>query len=124
MIFELDNVELSYGDKQILYGVYIKSENFKNLKFMTVICVIMTSLMWSSDDYYLRICPHFYLPLRHNDPNIDLINSNERVSGILESPELGLTLSDELVTDVWPKVSQTKKEGKITLKYCWVISYL
>tara|TARA_B100000929_G_scaffold267859_1_gene236342 strand:- start:688 stop:1338 length:651 start_codon:yes stop_codon:yes gene_type:complete len=29
MIFELDNVELSYGDKQILYGVYIKSEKGK-----------------------------------------------------------------------------------------------
>jgi len=29
MIFELDNVELSYGNKQILYGVYIKSEKGK-----------------------------------------------------------------------------------------------
>ena len=26
MIFELDNVELSYDDRQILYGVYLKSE--------------------------------------------------------------------------------------------------
>ena len=50
-------------------------------------------------------------------PNIDLINSNERVSGILESPELGLTLSDELVTDVWPKVSQTKNLEVISKEY-------
>ena len=26
MIFELDNVELSFNGKQILYGVYIKAE--------------------------------------------------------------------------------------------------
>ena len=50
-------------------------------------------------------------------PNIDLINSNERVSGILESPELGLTLSDELVTDAWPKVSQTKNLEVISKEY-------
>jgi len=29
MIFELDNVELSYGEKQVLYGVYIKAEKGK-----------------------------------------------------------------------------------------------
>jgi len=29
MIFELDNVELSFGEKQVLYGVYIKAEKGK-----------------------------------------------------------------------------------------------
>ncbi|CAL65457.1 ATP-binding cassette domain-containing protein [Christiangramia forsetii] len=29
MIFELDNVELSYKDKQILYGIYLKAETGK-----------------------------------------------------------------------------------------------
>ena len=29
MIFELDNVELSFGEKRILYGVYIKAEKGK-----------------------------------------------------------------------------------------------
>ena len=37
-----------------------------------------------------------------------MIDLNETVSGILESPELGLVLSDELVSSEWPKVSQTK----------------
>tara|TARA_B100000941_G_scaffold44371_1_gene27333 strand:- start:2156 stop:2857 length:702 start_codon:yes stop_codon:yes gene_type:complete len=45
---------------------------------------------------------------RENLPDVTIIESNERVSGILEYPELGLVLSGELVSDTWPKVSQTK----------------
>ena len=35
-------------------------------------------------------------------PNINLMDINEKVSGILESPELVLVLSDELVSVGWP----------------------
>ena len=50
-------------------------------------------------------------------PNINLMDINEKVSGILESPELGLVLSDELVSGVWPKVSQTKNIEVISKEY-------
>jgi len=42
-----------------------------------------------------------------------LIQVDEVVSGILEIPELGLVLSDDLVSKEWPKISQTKNLGVI-----------
>ncbi len=50
-------------------------------------------------------------------PNIELIETNENVTGILESPELGLVLSDNLVSESWPKVSQTKNLEIISKEY-------
>ena len=47
-------------------------------------------------------------------PNIDLQKEQIKVSGILESPELGLVLSDDLITKNWPKVSQTKNPDILT----------
>ena len=41
-------------------------------------------------------------------PNIDIKDEYVEVNGILEDPELGFVLSEDLVTDHWPKVSQTK----------------
>jgi surfeit locus 1 family protein len=41
-------------------------------------------------------------------PNIDIKDEYVEVNGILENPELGFILSENLVTDNWPKVSQTK----------------
>jgi cytochrome oxidase assembly protein ShyY1 len=35
----------------------------------------------------------------------------------LEDPELGFVLSDELVTDTWPKVSQTKNVTVLLKEY-------
>ena len=35
-------------------------------------------------------------------------NKNISVSGVLESPEMGLMLSDDIFTDTWPKISQSK----------------
>lgn len=52
---------------------------------------------------------------RENLPDIDLLENELTVSGILESPELGLVLSDDLVSPDWPKVSQTKNP-KVLLK--------
>ena len=39
------------------------------------------------------------------------------VSGILESPELGLVLSEDLVTKTWPKISQTKNPDILLKEY-------
>jgi surfeit locus 1 family protein len=41
-------------------------------------------------------------------PKIDIKDEYVEVTGILEDPELGFVLSKDLVTDNWPKVSQTK----------------
>ena len=45
---------------------------------------------------------------RDNLPNINIVEEEVVVTGILELPELGLVLSDDIVTNDWPKVSQTK----------------
>ena len=45
---------------------------------------------------------------RDSLPKIDIKDEYVEVSGILEDPELGFVLSEYLVTDNWPKVSQTK----------------
>ena len=50
-------------------------------------------------------------------PDIKLFQIDEVVSGILEIPELGLVLSDDLVSKEWPKISQTKNLGVIKNEY-------
>ena len=50
-------------------------------------------------------------------PDVNIKDVKEKVSGILESPELGLVLSDELVSDGWPKISQTKNIDVISEEY-------
>ena len=35
-------------------------------------------------------------------------NKNISVSGVLESPEMGLILSEDIFTNTWPKISQSK----------------
>ena len=52
-----------------------------------------------------------------NLPDVSLIDIRERISGILESPELGLMLSDEVVSEKWPKISQTKNFEVISKEY-------
>tara|TARA_B100001059_G_scaffold12372_1_gene9943 strand:+ start:134 stop:835 length:702 start_codon:yes stop_codon:yes gene_type:complete len=54
---------------------------------------------------------------RDDMPEIDILEQDETVSGILELPELGLVLSDNLVTAEWPKVSQTKNFDIISKEY-------
>ena len=54
---------------------------------------------------------------RDDIPEINIVEQNETVSGILELPELGLVLSENLVTDEWPKISQTKNFDTISKEY-------
>jgi len=50
-------------------------------------------------------------------PNIELVDGDEVISGILEYPELGLVLSEDLISKEWPKVSQTKNLEVISKEY-------
>ena len=50
-------------------------------------------------------------------PNIELLEGDEVISGILEYPELGLVLSEDLISKEWPKVSQTKNLEVISKEY-------
>ena len=50
-------------------------------------------------------------------PNIELVEGDEVISGILEYPELGLVLSEDLISKEWPKVSQTKSLEIISKEY-------
>jgi len=54
---------------------------------------------------------------RQTLPNIEINNIKEKVFGTLEDPELGFVLSDILVSDGWPKVSQTKSLKIINKEY-------
>ena len=50
-------------------------------------------------------------------PDVNIPENTVTVSGILESPELGLVLSDDLVTKEWPKISQTKNPAVLINEY-------
>ncbi len=50
-------------------------------------------------------------------PDIKVPEDTVMVSGILESPELGLVLSEDLVTKTWPKISQTKNPDILLKEY-------
>ena len=54
---------------------------------------------------------------RNELPNIEITAVNETVSGILELPELGLVLSDDLVSKEWPKISQSKNLEVLSKEY-------
>ena len=46
-----------------------------------------------------------------------MVEGDEVISGILEQPELGLVLSEDLISKEWPKVSQTKSLEVISKEY-------
>ena len=50
-------------------------------------------------------------------PDIQIPDNFESVIGTLEQPELGLVLSDELISNNWPKISQTKNVEVISKAY-------
>ena len=54
---------------------------------------------------------------RETIPDIKVPEDTVMVSGILESPELGLVLSEDLVTKTWPKISQTKNPDILLKEY-------
>jgi surfeit locus 1 family protein len=50
-------------------------------------------------------------------PDIQIPEDFASVIGTLEQPELGLVLSDELISNNWPKISQTKNVEVISKAY-------
>ena len=80
---------------------------------------VLTPLKIKSSDRYILVDRGWVAQkeFRNDLPNIDIENITASVKGILEDPELGFVLSDELVTDTWPKVSQTKNVTVLLKEY-------
>ena len=80
---------------------------------------VLTPLRISETDQLLLVDRGWIKQNRFRDqlPDIKLIEANEVVSGILEIPELGLVLSEDLVSKEWPKISQTKNLDVISNEF-------
>ena len=92
--------------------MYIINRGVAGYKVLTPLRIIETNQLilvdrgWIKQNKYREILP-----------NIELIETNEVISGILEYPELGLVLSENLVSKEWPKISQTKNLEVISKEY-------
>ena len=99
------------NSKQILVDNVI-NRGIAGYKVLTPLRIIETNQLilvdrgWIKQNKYREILP-----------NIELIKVDEIVSGILEYPELGLVLSEDLVSKEWPKISQTKNLEIISKEY-------
>jgi len=99
------------NSKQILVDNVI-NRGVAGYKVLTPLRIIETNQLilvdrgWIKQNKYREILP-----------NIKLIETDEVVSGILEYPELGLVLSEDLVSKEWPKISQTKNLEVISKEY-------
>ena len=99
------------NSKQILVDNVI-NRGIAGYKVLTPLRIIETNQLilvdrgWIKQNKYREILP-----------NIELIEADEAVSGILEYPELGLVLSEDLVSKEWPKISQTKNLEVISKEY-------
>ena len=99
------------NSKQILVDNII-NRGIAGYKVLTPLRIIETNQLilvdrgWIKQNKYREILP-----------NIELIEADEVVSGILEYPELGLVLSEDLVSKEWPKISQTKNLEVISKDY-------
>ena len=80
---------------------------------------VLTPLRMSETDQLILVDRGWIKQNRLRDqlPDIKLIKANEIVSGILETPELGLVLSEDLVSKEWPKISQTKNLDVISNEF-------
>ena len=80
---------------------------------------VLTPLRMSETDQLILVDRGWIKQNRLRDqlPDIKLIEANELVSGILETPELGLVLSEDLVSKEWPKISQTKNLDVISNEF-------
>ena len=80
---------------------------------------VLTPLRMSETDQLILVDRGWIKQNRFRDqlPDIKLIKANEIVSGILETPELGLVLSEDLVSKEWPKISQTKNLDVISNEF-------
>jgi surfeit locus 1 family protein len=99
------------GSKQILIDNVI-SRGIAGYKVLTPLRMKETDQLILVDRGWIKQNTY-----RDQLPDIKLMQIDEVVSGILEIPELGLVLSDDLVSKEWPKISQTKNLGVIKNEY-------
>ena len=99
------------GSKQILIDNVI-SRGIAGYKVLTPLRMKETDQLILVDRGWIK-----QNTFRDQLPDIKLMQIDEVVSGILEIPELGLVLSDDLVSKEWPKISQTKNLGVIKNEY-------
>jgi surfeit locus 1 family protein len=99
------------GSKQILIDNVI-SRGIAGYKVLTPLRMKETDQLILVDRGWIKQNTY-----RDQLPDIKLMQIDEVVSGILEIPELGLVLSDDLVSEEWPKISQTKNLGVIKNEY-------
>ena len=99
------------GSKQILIDNVI-SRGIAGYKVLTPLRMKETDQLILVDRGWIK-----QNTFRDQLPDIKLIQIDEIISGILEIPELGLVLSDDLVSKEWPKISQTKNLGVIKNEY-------
>ena len=91
-----------YGSKQIFIDNVINS-GIAGYKVLTPLQINETEIFILVDRGWISQGKS-----RDTLPRIDIKDEYVEVNGILEDPELGFVLSEDLVTDNWPKVSQTK----------------
>ena len=99
------------NSRQILVDNVINRGIF-GYKVLTPLRIVETNQLILVDRGWIKQNKYREIP-----PNIQLIEVDEVVSGILEYPELGLVLSENLVSKEWPKISQTKNLEVISKEY-------
>ena len=99
------------NSKQILVDNVI-NRGIAGYKVLTPLRIIETNQLILVDRVWIKQNKY-----REILPNIELIEADEVVSGILEYPELGLVLSEDLVSKEWPKISQPKNLEVISKEY-------
>ena len=99
------------SSKQILVDNVI-NRGIVGYKVLTPLRIIETNQLMLVDRGWIK-----QNKFRDILPNIELVEGDEVISGILEYPELGLVLSEDLISKEWPKVSQTKNLEVISKEY-------
>ena len=99
------------NSRQILVDNVI-NRGIVGYKVLTPLRIVETNQLILVDRGWIKQNKYREIP-----PNIQLIEVDEVVSGILEYPELGLVLSENLVSKEWPKISQTKNLEVISKEY-------
>ena len=71
---------------------------------------VFTPLLLQDSDSYLLVDRGWIEKgvFRENLPDISINTKSNELSGILVQPELGFVLSENLISETWPKISQTQ----------------
>lgn len=80
---------------------------------------VFTPLLLQDSDSYLLVDRGWIEKgaFRENLPDISINTNSNELSGILVQPELGFVLSENLISETWPKISQTQSLDYLTNAY-------